>query len=99
MKEKTTAANIEPHQYVIFVQATKMGFYRNKTVHSILTCLGSSPEGFIQSKHTWGTSGSYFLSRLTSRYLKGVRKVRKTQWTDTELTDGRTDGQMDRQTD
>ena len=37
---------------------------------------------------------------MSSQYLKGrLRKVRKTEWTDTEWTDGQTDGGTDGRTD
>ena len=30
------ATNFEPHEYVIFVQSTKIGIHENKAIHSIL---------------------------------------------------------------
>ena len=35
MKENTTATNFEPHEYVFFVQSTKIGTNKNKVIHSI----------------------------------------------------------------
>ena len=34
MKENTLATNFEPHEYVIFVQSTKIGTNENKAIHS-----------------------------------------------------------------
>ena len=36
MKGNTMATNFEPHEYVIFVQSTKIGTYENKAFHGIL---------------------------------------------------------------
>ena len=36
MKENTIATNFEPHEYVIFVQSTKIGTHKNKAIHSTL---------------------------------------------------------------
>ena len=34
MKENTMATNFEPHEWVIFVQSTKIGAHENKAIHS-----------------------------------------------------------------
>ena len=34
MKENTMATNFEPHEWVIFVQSTKIGTHENKGIHS-----------------------------------------------------------------
>ena len=35
MKENVMATNFEPHEYVIFVQSTKIGTHENKAIHSM----------------------------------------------------------------
>ena len=41
-----------------------------------------------------------YINQIPGQYLKGrLRKVQKTEWKDTKLTDERTDGQTDRVTD
>ena len=35
-KKNAKATNLEPHEYVIFVQSTKIGTHENKAIHSIL---------------------------------------------------------------
>ena len=35
MKENAIATNFEPHEFVIFVQSTKIGTHENKAIHSI----------------------------------------------------------------
>ena len=39
MKENVMATNFEPHEYVIFVQSTKIGTHENKAIHSIFSFL------------------------------------------------------------
>ena len=35
MKKNTKATNFEPHEYVIFVQSTKISTNENKAIHCI----------------------------------------------------------------
>ena len=36
MKENTKATNFEPHEWVIFVQSTKIGTHENKAIHKLV---------------------------------------------------------------